>query len=521
MNKAVLAGVASGIGLIAAVSASQVSAPLAYKDQSGRFVPLTMVSGVNSSGTLNAPTYKSSDGQWHPTVGVSVICGVDSNGFPQICPSGITQAQADMSYMARNNPTFSGTMNGLNNANINADGGTIHAGYLVADATVSATAYNTGWGGWYSLNSPHGSVSMNIKIDDLANLVLIPSGAAGGVLIGAATYATLPTSEPADGVSLICSDCVYNGVQGVQVRWSSKYNGWVTMDNTQLTSKNIVSSFLNDINVGGSVVADKSLRVLSPNSAITGGITSVGDLGLELINSNNAIMDLIAGSIYSNYLIVYHQFTFSTLPTGSPDGAEAICSDCTYNGVTGVKVRWSSKYSGWFTEDGVQVLSAAISVPWVPNNITGSTTVNYNPSNSSHPGLIVNNSAIAPNSLDNQYGITCGNCTITAGRKFVGPEADIGMLAMAANYTLYGYQVDLGNALRGTMSNGSIGVTTTTWAKLSSKSTDGALWICTDCTLTYNGNTTGNPMLRWNSTIGASGGWDYDGRILGVVLNHP
>ena len=168
-------------------------------------------------------------------------------------------------------------------------------------------------------------------------------------MIGSTTYANLPNYEPSDGVIIECSDCVYNTITGVQLKWNVSAAGWTTMDNVIVNSKNISTNFSSAIEAtdgiySGRLLAGTSLQIQVPNSTVTGGVFPISELGLELINSNNKIMDLVAGSIYSNWLIVPKVFSYSSLPSSAPNGAEATCSDC-----------WSASNSNGQSASGIHV----------------------------------------------------------------------------------------------------------------------------------------------------------------------
>lgn len=135
-------------------------------------------------------------------------------------------------YIPQSNGTFAGTLTGQNNANILASGGTVHAGYLIADATANATAFGTGWGGWYSLTSQSGAYNLSVKLDNDGNLVLSsPQLGAGGVVMGHVSYANLPQTEVSVGTLLICTDCYSssrasgNTNTGIPVMWNG--SNWV------------------------------------------------------------------------------------------------------------------------------------------------------------------------------------------------------------------------------------------------------------------------------------------------------
>lgn len=205
-------------------------------------------------------------------------------------------------------------------------------------------------GGSATFQNSTAAGSTSIGLDNYGNLYFNPSKpGGGGVILGASTFANLPVSEPTDGVLIECSDCTYNGVQGVQLRWSSGELQWVTMDNVPVNSANISTVFnaplsATDGNFSGNLLAGKSLQIQVPNSTVTGGIMPTSALALELVNSQGNIMDLQAGSLYSNWLIVPKTFTYSNLPSSPPEGGSAWCTNC-----------WSSSYSGGSQDQGIPV----------------------------------------------------------------------------------------------------------------------------------------------------------------------
>lgn len=320
------------------------SAPRVYTDSSGNKQSVTMASTVASSGYPVVQAYKDSSGNWQRTTVISVVCGVDSNGFPQVCPSSMTQTQADARYLQLSG----GSMN--SGANITLPNGTLNAGYVNVDAQINAFALALGWGGRAQFTSQNGQYSTTIGLDNWANITFSTNkSGGGGVMIGSTTYANLPNYEPSDGVIIECSDCVYNTITGVQLKWNVSSAGWTTMDNVIVNSQNISTNFSSPIEAtdgifSNSLIAGKSLQVHVPNSSVTGGILPVGELGLELINSNNKIMDLIAGSIYSNWLVVSRPSTYKNLPTSPALGGQATCTDC-----------WSSSNPNGQSSPGIPV----------------------------------------------------------------------------------------------------------------------------------------------------------------------
>lgn len=335
-----------------AIAAAQ-SAPMSYKTASGQYAAALMATPVSSSGGATVSGYKGADGLLHAPTVVSIICGVDSNGFPQVCPStngGMTQSQADARYLQLSGGTITGTITGSNSANVILPLGTLHAGYVTADAVVSGAAFQTGWNGAYTVTSKDGDASTSVGADTNGNLTLASrEGRGGGVVLGNFTYANLPQNEPSDGVIVGCSDCVYNGVTGVQLHWNKTAGSWYTIDNVKVTSSNIATNFNSMIDAtdgyfSGVLTAGTGLQIKVPNSSVTGGILPIGDLGLQLTNSNGAVMDLRAGSIYSLWLMVPKAFSYANLPPSAPEGGEATCTDC-----------WSSSNSNGQSAPGIHV----------------------------------------------------------------------------------------------------------------------------------------------------------------------